>query len=54
MKNIPASAFEIPPFTPAGEYRIDFRVFNHKNETIFFPRAFFTIKAKGVNVLDMG
>lgn len=51
---MPGSAFTLPPFAPAGEYRIDVRLFNKQNKTIFFPRAFFTIKAKGSYILDMG
>lgn len=54
MVNMPASAMKPPPLIPAGDYRIDFRIFDGKNQTYFFPRYYFTIKGKGKNVLEMG
>lgn len=52
--NFPASDLKLPPFMPSGDYRFDFRIFNEKNQTLAFPRVYFTIKAKGKNILEMG
>lgn len=49
-----ASEFKIPPKVPAGDYRIDVRVYNEKNQTLIFPRVYMTVKAKGINDLAMG
>lgn len=54
IHNMPASSFNIPPFSPAGEYRVDFRLFTTTNKTVVFARVYFTIKAKGLHILPMG
>lgn len=52
--NLPATALKPPPLMPAGDYRLDVRIFNKRNQTIIFPRIYFTIKAKGKHLLEMG
>lgn len=51
---MPGTAFKLPALTPAGDYRIDVRIYNHKNQTLIFPRLYFTVKAKGSYILRIG
>lgn len=45
---------KLPVFFPAGSYRVDVRLFNEHNVTIFVYIAFITIKAKGTDPLLVG
>lgn len=54
IADFPVDCIKFPEFIPAGEYRVDFRLFNKKNETIYLYRAFLTIEAKGIDQLLVG
>lgn len=54
VKNLKATDFNLPPIIPAGEYRIDTRIYDDKNKTIVFPRIYFEVKHKGIIDMAMG
>lgn len=54
MQNVPAHSLAYPQFFPAGEYRVDVRLFNERNLTILVYRVFATIVPKGLDQLLIG
>lgn len=54
MLNLQATDITFPPIVPAGDYRMDVRLFNGQNQTIIFPRIYGTVKSKGIYDLAMG
>lgn len=52
--HVPITSVNTPAFVPAGDYRIDARLFNEKNLTIFFYRSYVTVEAKGIDQLLVG
>lgn len=48
---MPADAYKFPPIVPAGEYRIDTRVYDGENDTYVRINGYGVIKAKGIHVL---
>lgn len=50
---MPADASNYPQMVPAGDYRMDTRVYNGKNEVYFSIKSFAVVKAKGLHVLKM-
>lgn len=51
--NIPADAFKFPPIVPAGEYRVDTRMYDGGKETYLFVKVYALIQATGAHVLKM-
>ncbi|XP_065077908.1 uncharacterized protein LOC135701135 [Ochlerotatus camptorhynchus] len=43
-----------PQFLPAGEYRLDMRYFNEKNQTVMHSQVFGSVRAVGIVDLSMG
>ncbi|XP_001659584.2 uncharacterized protein LOC5571206 [Aedes aegypti] len=43
-----------PQFLPAGEYRLDMRYFNEKNQTVMHSQVFGSVRAIGIVDLSMG
>lgn len=43
-----------PHFLPAGEYRLDMRYFNEKNQTVMHSQVFGSVRAVGLVDLSMG
>lgn len=54
INNLPVDIFKYPPFMPAGDYRINLRIFNEHNLTILLYKVFGTIVPKGLDQLLVG
>lgn len=50
---MPADGSNCPEFIPAGDYRMDTKIYDGKNETYFTVKSFAVVKAKGLHVLKI-
>lgn len=50
---MPADAFKPPPIVPAGEYRMDSRIYDGEKETYASIKTYAFVKANGLHVLKM-
>lgn len=53
INKLPGEAFKYPPLLPAGEYRMDTRIYDGGKEVFFSLKTYALVKAKGLHDLKM-
>lgn len=49
----PAEVLRYPPMLPAGQYRMDARVYDGRSQVYFIVKTYGLVKPKGLHILKM-